>query len=239
MLKPHERGQPIGNPIEPKFEGETAVLIATGPSISREQVDFVRIAQRENKCKIFTVNIAYQLAPETDVQVSCNEDWWNYYWPRDHVLRDMPGDKYTWFKYIADKYKIKYIHAAEKSGLSTDPRTIHINKGSGPMAINVALHYGVKKLLLIGHDMKFAPDYNGQQKKAGSAPRHYFGEYPKELRHWPSVKVGKSNPGTLDGLIEAYNTMPSDLKKKGMKVINCTPNSALSTFPMSTLEKEL
>ena len=239
MLKPHERGQPIGDPIEPKFKGETAVLVATGPSLTREQADFVRTAQRENKCRIFTMNNSYQLVPETDVHISCNEDWWKYYWKRDSILRDMPADKYTWFKYLADKYQIKYIKAIEKAGLSTDPKIIHINNGSGPMAINLVMHYGIKKLLLIGHDMKFAPDYNGRTKKVGSKPRHYFGEYPSTLKHWPSVKIGLSKPGVIDGLIEVYNKMPDDLKKCGMQVINCTPDSMLPTFPMSTLENEL
>lgn len=239
MLKPHERNQPNADPIEPKFEGETAVLIATGPSISREEVNFVRIAQRKDQCRIFTINNSYQLAPETDVHVSCNEDWWKWYWKRDNILRDMSGDKFTWYKYLADEYKIKYIKAIEGDGLSLDPKVIHINNGSGPMAINLALHYGIKKLLLIGHDMKFSPDYNGRQQKAGSKPRHYFGEYPKPLRHWPSVKIGLTKPGVIDGLIEVYNKMPSDLKKAGMEVINCTKGSALPTFPMSTLKDEL
>jgi hypothetical protein len=107
------------------------------------------------------------------------------------------------------------------------------------MAINLALHLGVRKLLLIGHDMKFAPDYDGRRKKIGSADRHFFGEYPKELQHWPSVKIGRSKPGVIDGLIESYNTMPPDLKKGGMEVVNCTPGSALPTFRMSTLKDEL
>ncbi len=239
MLKPHERGQPVGDPIEPKFKGETAVLIATGPSLNHEQADYVRVAQRENKCRIFTINNSYQLVPETDVHISCNEDWWKFYWSRDSVLRDMPADKYTWFKYLSVEYKIKYIKAIEGDGLSNDPQIIYINNGSGPMAVNLALHYGVKKLLLIGHDMKFAPDYNGKQQKVGSKSRHYFGEYPKKLQHWPSVKIGLSKPGVIDGLIEVYNKMVPSLKNTDMEIINCTPGSALPTFPMSTLEEEL
>jgi hypothetical protein len=107
------------------------------------------------------------------------------------------------------------------------------------MAINLVLHYGIKKLLLIGHDMKYAPDYDGRKHKTGSKPRHYFSEYPEPLQHWPSVKVGLSKPGVLDGLIEVYNKMVPQLKELNMEVINCTPDSALPSFPMSTLEKEL
>lgn len=227
--------QPIGEPILPKFKGEIGVLIGTGPSITSEQIEFIR----SKKCRVFTVNNAYQLINEADVHVSCNNDWWEYYWPKDKVLRTMPATKYTWYQYIANQYNITYIKAIVKDGLSTDPRIIHINHGSSPMGINIAVHYGIKKLLLIGHDMKFSPDYNGRAKKVGSKSRHFFGEYPKELQHFPSVKVGLSSPGVLDGLIEAYKKMIPDLRKMRMEVINCTPKSALKCFPLSTLEKEL
>ena len=230
--------QPIGEPIKPLFKDETAILIATGPSVTN-QVNEIRNAKADKHCRIITINNAYEIAPFADAHISCNDDWWRYYWPKSAVLRKMPCLKYTWYKDIADEYGIQYVKAIVKDGLSTDPRIIHINHGSGPMGINIALHLGIKKLLLIGHDMKFAKDYDGQRKKAGSTNRHFFGEYPKKLQHWPSVKVGKSKPGVMDGLIDAYNTMVPQIPELGMEVINCTPNSALTSFPLSTLEKEL
>jgi hypothetical protein len=225
--------------IDPIYFHETGVLIATGPSVNSEQVEFVHNAQQSGKCKVITVNNAYQLAPWTNAHISCNDDWWQYYWPRDQVLRDMPAHKYTWYPQLAAEYKIRYIKAIVKDGLSTDPSVIHINHGSGPMGINLAVHYGFRRLLLIGHDMKFAKDYNGRAKQSGSDPRHFFGEYPKELQHWPSVKVGLSKPGVIDGLIEAYDKMVPQLPSLGMEIINCTPGTALTSFPVSTLEKEL
>lgn len=225
--------------IEPIFKGHTGVLIATGPSLNKEQVEVVRKAHAAGDCKVITVNNAYQLAPWTDAHISCNDDWWKHYWNDDHLLRQIAAEKYTWYPELAKAYGIRYIKAIVKDGLSLDPTVIHINHGSGPMGLNLALHYGFDRLLLIGHDMKFAKDYNGLQRKVGSEPRHFFGEYPKELQHWPSVKIGRSAPGVIDGLIEAYNKMPPDLQKAGMEVINCTPDSALPTFRLSTLEKEL
>jgi len=225
--------------IERKYEGETAVLIATGPSINEDQIGIVQQAHQEGKCRIITVNNAYQIAPWTNAHLSCNDNWWKHYWPKDEVLREMPADKYTRYPDLAKKYGILYIHTIVKDGLSTNPSVLHINHGSGPLAMNLASLYGINRLLLIGHDMKFSKNYDGRKKKVGSNKRHFFGEYPKELQHWPSVKVGLSKPGTLDGLIEAYKKMVPQLQSIGMKVINCTPNSDLKCFPMSTLEKEL
>ena len=239
MARPGEFDQPIGDPVEPIFKGETAVLIATGPSINEEQVAIVKQAHEAGKCRTLTINNSYQIAPFTNAHLTVGDSWYQHYWPLDEVLRTMPAHKYTWYLDIAKQYNIKYIKAVVKDGISTDPRIIHINHGSGPMMVNLAYHYGIRRLLLIGHDMRFATNYDGRRQKVGSTPRHYFGEYPKQMQHWPSVKIGLSKPGVIDGLIEVYNKMGPQLKSLGMEVINCTPASSLPTFPMSDLRKEL
>ena len=87
--------------------------------------------------------------------------------------------------------------------------------------------------------MKFAKDYDGKNKKPGSTPRHYFGEYPKKLDHFPRSSESVNKNGEIIGLIKNYKAMIPDLNEQGVEVINCTPNSALKCFKMSTLEKEL
>ncbi len=228
-----EFDQPIGEPVKPIYDGETAVLVATGPSVNNQITEIHKA--KKHGARLITVNNAYEIAPFTDAHISCNLDWWRYYWPKSVTLREMECPKFTWYKDVADDYGIQYVKAIVKDGLSTDPRILHINHGSGPMAINLALHLGIKKLLLVGHDMKFSRNYNGQAKKVGSSKRHFFGEYPKQLQHWPSMKIGRN--GELNGLIEAYNKMAK--QSLDMEIINCTPNSALTCFPISTLEKEL
>ena len=218
--------------IPRKYEGETVVILATGPSLSEEQVDYVK-----GKARVITVNNSYQLAPWADIHVACNDNWWDYYWKNDEVLRNMNADKYTRYQHQADKFGITFIDSIVKDGLSKDPSVIHINKGSGPIAINIATLSGFKKIILLGHDMKFANDYNGRHKKVGSTPRHYFGEYPKEMQHFPQSKESVDNNGVIIGLIDAYNGMVKDLE--GIDVVNCTPGSHLSTFRKSKLVNEL
>lgn len=236
MAVPGEFDQPIGTPVKRLYDRETAILVATGPSVSQHKEQLEEIS-KQKRARIITVNNAFELAPFADAHIACNLDWWRHYWPKSSLLRTMQCPKFTWYQDVADDYGIIYVKAIVKDGLSLDPRILHINHGSGPMAINLALHLGIKKLLLIGHDMKFAKDYNAATRNPGSEPRHFFGEYPGKLQHWPSVKVGRD--GTLNGLIEAYDKMPPDLQRGGMEVVNCTPDSALQTFRMSTLDKEL
>lgn len=223
--------------IPRKYDGETVVILATGPSLNEEQVNYVSHARAQGGCRVLTVNNSYQLAPWADIHVACNDNWWDYYWKNDEVLRNMKADRYTRYKHQADEFGIHYIHSIVKEGLSKDPSVIHINKGSGPIAINIATLSGFKKIILLGHDMKFANDYNGRQKKVGSTPRHYFGEYPKEMQHFPQSKESISNNGVIIGLIDAYNGMVKDLE--GIDVVNCTPGSHLPTFRKSNLMNEL
>lgn len=232
------RIRPTGKAIEPIYKGETAVLVATGPSLTDEQLNLVKEQHDKGNIRVMTLNNVYERVPYTDVHLSCDAPWWRWYYPRREDLRALACPKFTWWPDLAEKFNLDYIFATEKPGLSRDPKIVHINHGSSPMCINLAMHYGFKRLLLLGHDMKFAPDYNPQKKDPGSTPRHYFGEYPGPLQHWPSVKVGRFEPGVIDGLIEAYDAMIPDLKDAGMEVINVTPGSALTSFPMSTLEDE-
>ena len=225
--------------IPRSYEGETVVIVATGPSITDEQIVHLYDARILNRIKVITVNNAYQIVPFTDIQVACNDNWWEYYLLHDPSLRTIKADCWTRYKHISEKYGINYIDSIVKDGLSRDQSVIHINHGSGPMAINFATLYGFKKIILLGHDMKYAKDYNGRQKKVGSTPRHYFGEYPKSMQHFPQSQNSVDKNGVIIGLIDAYQNMVNDLINMNVDVVNCTPDSALNCFRKSSLESEL
>lgn len=225
--------------IPRSYEGQTAVIVATGPSINGDQILKLRWAKMHNRIKVITVNNAYQIAPFTDIQIACNDNWWEYYLAHDPLLKKLNADCWTRYKYIAKEHGIDYINSIVKDGLSTDPSVVHINHGSGPMAINFATLYGFKKLILLGHDMRYAKDYDGKSKKVGSTPRHYFGEYPKSMQHFPQSKNSVDEEGKIVGLIRTYEKMVDDLINMNVDVVNCTPNSALNCFRKSTLESEL
>ena len=212
------KNPPNAKPIEPIYEGETVVIVATGPSLVDEQLEELKKNHEAGNCRVITLNNVFERVPYTDAMLSCDAPWWRWYYPRLQALRDLTCPKFTWFPDLAERFGIDYIRGAIKPGLSTDPGVVHINHGSSPMCINLAVHYGFKRIILIGHDMKFAPDYNAAKRDPGSIPRHYFGEYPGPLQHWPSVKVGLSGNGVLDGMIETYERMAPDLKTAGVEI---------------------
>ena len=161
-------------PIVPRFKGLTGVIVATGPSLDEKQIDIVDEARHNDDIRVFTINNSFEKVKKTDVHLSCDGPWWRYYWPRWKELRELEALKYTWYPELSDAFGLEYIEGIVKHGLSTDASVVHINHGSGPMMVNLAFHFGITRLLLIGHDMKFAPDYNPRKQDPGSIPRHYF-----------------------------------------------------------------
>lgn len=201
-----------------------AILLGTGPSVTDEV-----IAQlHKTDLPIFGCNNAYQWAPLTALY-SNNKEWWDYYWPRDIALREGKFDKWTYDRETSNKYGIKFIRGVWEPGLSKDPDLLHWGHGSGYELLGIAYHYGVREFVLIGYDLRYPKGYQRDSKEPGGK-RHRFGEYPKELQHWP--RVGPD--GEMTGLLECYRTIDT----KDLRIINCSPGSALDFFEMGNFLDE-
>lgn len=85
-------------------------------------------------------------------------------------------------------------------------------ENSGLFGCKVAVQMGATRLLLLGFDM------------GGS---HFFGPHPAPLRN------------TTPDRFEIFKRQFSGYRPKSIEILNCTPGSALTCYPSSTLEKEL
>jgi len=195
--------------IKPIYQNQTAIILGTGPSLTPEVVDLCK----ESGLRLFGCNNTFEFG--LDVHLACNPAWWDYYGTA------FAGEKWTWDEPTAKKHGINYIAGKWEPGLSTDPNYIHYHHGSGPQIVNIALHYGITRMLLVGWDMKY-----GEK-------RHYFGEYPPPLLHFP--KTGPN--GEMTGLIKEMETIKPEIY--GIEIINCTPGSAMKCFPFGRLEDYL
>ena len=177
---------------------------------------------RNKGCRLFACNDAIRWAPDAALLHACNWQWWDARWPE---VKDLPCEKWTTRKESAEKYGINYIAEVNRPGLSQDRNLLHHGHSSGYQLVGMAYRAGAERIVLIGYDMKFAPDYDGRSKQVGSGPRHFFGEYERELQHWPSVKV---RAGVHIELLDLYWSVA----QQGLvEIINCTPGSALNCFP--------
>ncbi len=102
------------------------------------------------------------------------------------------------------------------TGLSHDPEFIVTGDNSGTAAINVAVHLGALRILLLGYDMG---TYNGR--------RHFFDTESQSC----------SSP--FDKFRKLTATMVEPLKSAGIEVLNCSRRTALECFPQMPLREAL
>ena len=202
--------------INPIYQGRRAIIIGTGPSLTRE----IAAQVKDSGELLFGVNNTYQ-SFDLDVHLACNVEWWEYYGADTRLLRGRM-DKWTWDFPTSTKYNVKWIEGRWMDGLSSDPSYISYGHSSGFQIIGLAVHYGITDLLLVGYDLRFPAGYSNTKRTSGG-DRHYFGEYPKELQHWPNCPGG-----VMQGLLNVYAKV--DVKKHGIRIINCSPGSALTMF---------
>lgn len=200
---------------ENKFGGgETFVIVASGPSLTKEQVDYCR-----GKAKVMVINDNYKIAPWADYLYGCDAHWWD--WHKEDV-KDFHGVRFTlneaWDNYrdLINLLKINVVQSMAGDGL-TKSNVIFQGANSGHQAINLAYLLGARKIILIGYDMQESPEGVG----------HWFGEHPDGVR------------SPYNEWIPGYNKLANDCRERGVDVVNCTISTALKCFRMDTLENAL
>ena len=172
-------------------------------------------------------NNVWQIVPDLAVLYGCNLAWWQHYWSPE--LAAHPAEKWTTNREAADQFGLHWIAETNKPGLSSDPALVHHGHGSGYTLLNLVYLMGAARIVLLGFDLCYASNYDGKAKQVGSQPRHYFGEYPKPLQHWPSVQL---QLGVHVGLLALYKSVA----KQGLvEIINCS-GGVLNCFPRMRIE---
>jgi hypothetical protein len=140
-----------------------AVIIASGPSLTQDQVDAC-----QGKARVYAVNNAYKLAPWADVLYACDEEWWDHYKP------GFEGEKWTINIDAARKYGLNLIEHDTRLCFSVDKGLIATGGNSGFQALNLAFEQGCRKAILLGFDFH-------------SPMTHFFGEHPGPMRKNPCM----------------------------------------------------
>ncbi len=200
------------------WSGETAVCIASGPSLTQADVDYVR-----GKARVIAINASYTLATWADVLYAADAKVFRWYWktgPKGFErspIKSFQGLKYSLSKGPDIDKSVIVLRKGMESGLSLNPAVLHTGKNSGYQAINLAVLFGASRILLLGYDMQPGP--KGQEHWHVDHPNLSRSTYAVFLSHFPS-------------LVEP-------LKAAGVEVINCTRRTALTCFPHMSLEQAL
>lgn len=193
--------------VERLWPASTVVCIAPGPSLVREDTELVR-----GRYPVIAINDAVRMVPWADVLYSSDQTWF----PKMNGAPSFQGRKYAILPQprkannpFARWPEIQVLKNTGQDGLERSPDGLRTGKNSGYAAINLAVHFGAVRILLLGYDMKIGS--NGQT--------HFDG--PR-----------RGTPATNFPMFRAmFDTLPEPLKLAGVTVLNCSRKSALECFP--------
>lgn len=200
------------------WAGETVFILGGGPSLRGFDAEVLR-----GKGRIIATNEAGLAgvagaedekphAPWADVLYWADKRWFN--WNRDR-LGEHTG-RYKIARLAPEPPSEQDIKVLPQGGapLSDDPSRL-AGFCSGGASINLAYLFGASRIVLLGFDMR--ADGRGDNW---------------HCRH----KQGTDKSRYVTHFMPPIAAMAWPLKQRGVEVINCTPGSALSCFPILPLE---
>jgi hypothetical protein len=186
------------------------VCMASGPSLTQDDADYCR----GKADGVIVVNTTYKMAPWADALIASDVRWWQWH----KGAPEFKGLKYATSKHV--KWSgVQILRNTGSKGLELDPSGLKHGINTGYRAVNLAFHFGAKRIILLGYDMK-------------------RGDGPKRLEHWHGDHPVPSR-SQYPTFIKYFLTIVDPLKEHGVEVVNCTPGSALECFPMADLRDAL
>lgn len=187
------------------WDNAEVVIMASGESLSEKQAYAVHAWRGTNPTrKVIVINTSYQRAPWADLLYACDGVWWKHYLAE--VRSTFKGSCWTQQQDKAAEYGINLIRSRRSKGLSKDVGWINQGENSGYQAIGLAYWSGAARVYLLGFDLKGG---------------HWHGDHPGTLN-----KVNR-----FSQWLKNFELLAQDCAAVGFEVVNCTPQSALKSFP--------
>lgn len=195
-------------PVPRLYPGGTVGVVATGPSLTREDCAYLR----ERVDGVIAVNRAYEFIPEADILYGTDGlKFWEWY----PEARAFPGLKWA---LTPTNYDIPLLRYTGDEGLDLDPDALRSGQNSAYAAINLAVHLGAARVVLLGVDLRPGVD---------RAHDHCHPPHPN-----------RSVVNYLTAM-QCFTTIISPLEALRVEVVNCSPGSWLRVFPRRPLREVL
>lgn len=208
----------------PDLRTQTAAIMAGGPSITREQCDWVQWARWYS----VAINESWRLAPWADALYGCDWQWWRHRAPvaDDYaglrIVGAIPGGR-------AGKGHLPKDMQGQAASLRFLPVIVGCNEivengdavGSGAngafQAFNWLIRCGAKRIVLLGADCRAPND-------------HWHGRH-----EFPGATIQRET--TMQTWLRAWRNAQITCERLGISVWNCAPGSAIRSFPAGEVHK--
>jgi len=196
----------ISEPIWPNWAGETAIVIASGPSLKKQDVELCR-----GKAKVIAVKKCVELAPWADVVYGCDGPWWRSV----QGLMKFKGLKLAHEGTVCGSewgiQRVQIPDPKSNSFLFDKVGTVGAGGNSGFQALNLAAQFGATRIILLGFDMQ------------GETGGHWYGR-----NNW--MQANNPDQYCYSRWRKAFEAGAPQLKAKGVDVINASRETALTCF---------
>lgn len=169
---------------------------------------------------VIGINVAYLLGNFVSVLYFADLP---FYRENKHKLKDFSNLKVTDAGNLPPREyhfhkNIKKVGRDNKYGLHPDQNRIRWNRNSGGGAIDLAIHFGAKRIMLLGYDMK--ADTDGKTHFHSGLPNY----------------VNGMRADTFARFLKGFPFIKEDADKLGVEILNVNPDSALAIFPKVQLK---
>jgi len=198
----------------------TVYVLGGGPSIKKLSKEYLEALSDK---RVVACNNSWEL---TDCEILYFGDvkWWYPHWGnRGKAVKNHKGLILTSAnETIGLGPRVKHLKRGKPFGIEENPEAISWNHNTGLSAINIAYHFGARRIVLLGFDMRMIDgekNYHKDHKEETFKKSEYFGRFKVHMRGCPSIK--------------------KDAERLGVKIYNATPESAIKDFPIITPEEGL
>lgn len=198
-----------------EWVGERCFIICGGESINQQLPVIPKL-----KGRIIAVKHAVLARPDADVMFITSEPWDSLpllpHFRGTYVISRRGKD--------VDKFPpyVRWITRTKDHGHLCDLPSHVAGYDAGTSAINLAYHFGATEIILLGYDMT-----GGRWFTNGKGPIRW----PHPLPNIPdSHFVRHTKP---------LKEFAKDAKRKGIRIVNCSPISRVDAFEQQPLEKFL
>lgn len=196
----------------PDWSGDTVVVVGTGPSVMD-----VDLTAARGRAKVFVIKSEYRFAPWADALYGIDKEWWI----TNRGAPDFAGLKFSPSPTACRLFQLKQVRLRPRADILTAETGVigcGLRTGgghSGFQALNLAVQFGARRLLLVGFDM--------------TGGRRFLHE----------EGVSKFDPRRLPEWREAMDAAAPQFDRLVVEVVNCSPGSALKAYRKARLEDAL
>lgn len=190
-----------------EFPGETVFILGGGPSVLTQNLELLRGR------RLIAINSSFEAAPWADYVICADGRWFEH--NRKKLATVFKGKIVTTSTVVKGPPRLYRLHKKSPPGLAEDPGVVSVRFTTLSAAMNLAVHLGANRLILLGID----------GKKSADGRTHHHAPHP-----WRQIQgCWEKQRGDLVKITE-------ELKAKNIECLNASPDSVWDLWPKVKFE---